>query len=75
MRAGIVQRLRQSGISCDMVDTPPAAIAASDECLVCNSVIGVWPVRSIDGKRLKASPGPATSALLEWTAAMGLGGA
>jgi 4-amino-4-deoxychorismate lyase len=75
MRAEIVLRLRQNGISCYVVDAPPAAIADSDECLVCNSLIGVWPVRSIDGTRLKAAPGPVTLGLLEWTAAMGLGGA
>lgn len=73
MRNAIIDRLREKGLSCDEVDAPANTILESDECLVCNSVIGAWPVRSLDGKRLNASPGPLTGGLLEWTAAMGLG--
>lgn len=30
----------------------PEALMKSEECFVCNSLIGVWPVRSIDGREI-----------------------
>ena len=73
MRAQIVARLTAGGVSCDAVDVAPGVVADSDECFVCNSLIGVWPVRSIDGFAVKSVPGPLTAVLMEWTRGMGLG--
>lgn len=72
MRGAVVQRLNRQGISSDAVDVTPGAIVEADECFVCNSLIGVWPVRSLDGFALKASPGPVTRDLLAWIRGLGL---
>lgn len=34
----------------------PEGLLEADECLVCNSLIGVWPVREIDGKPIPLGP-------------------
>ena len=73
MRGAIVTRLSEMGMSCDAVDVGVSALVNSDECFVCNSVIGVWPIRNIDHQELRSAPGPLTRDLLEWTARLGLG--
>lgn len=73
MRGAIVAWLSERGLSCDAVDIGSSAIFDSDECFVCNSVIGVWPVRILDQRALRSAPGPITRDLLAWTGRMGLG--
>jgi 4-amino-4-deoxychorismate lyase len=73
MRGAIVSRFSALGIQCDAVDVPPDAILESDECFACNSLIGVWPIHSLDGKMLRSSPGEITRDLLTWTGQLGLG--
>jgi len=73
MRGAIVSRFSKMGIPCDAVDVPPDAILDSDECFACNSLIGVWPIRSVDGRMLHASPGATTRGLLAWIGELGLG--
>ncbi len=34
----------------------PETLLKADECFLCNSLIGVWPVRSIDGRELPLGP-------------------
>lgn len=34
----------------------PETLLKSQECFVCNSLIGVWPVRSIDGREIPLGP-------------------
>ncbi len=36
--------------------TGPETLLKSEECFVCNSLIGVWPVRSIDGREIPLGP-------------------
>ncbi len=72
MRHAIVERLREIGIPTDAVHVPPQNVLLADECFVCNSVIGVWPVRSIDGRPLAGGPGRVTGELLKWISAIGL---
>jgi 4-amino-4-deoxychorismate lyase len=72
MRGATVVALQDRGISCDAVEAAPRTIADADECFVCNSLIGLWPVRSIDGRALKQSPGPVTVELLGWVRSIGL---
>jgi 4-amino-4-deoxychorismate lyase len=73
MRGAIVERLREMRIATDAVHVSPPTLLIADECFVCNSMIGVWPIRTIDSRPLAASPGPVTQSLLEWTATLGLG--
>jgi 4-amino-4-deoxychorismate lyase len=73
MRGAIVSRLGLLRIPCDAVDVPPDAILESDECFACNSLIGVWPIRALDGRTLREAPGEITRDLLAWTAELGLG--
>ena len=72
MRQTIVERLRELDIPTDAVHVPPQNVSLGDECFVCNSIIGVWPVRRLDGRDIARSPGPITAGLLAWTAKMGL---
>lgn len=73
MRGAIVTWLSDRSISCDAVDVAPQTLLESEECFVCNSLIGVWPVRSLDGRALKAAPGAVTGDLLAWIRNFGLG--
>lgn len=73
MRGAILSRFSALGIQCDAVDVPPDAILDSDECFACNSLIGVWPIRSLDGRTLRESPGEITRDLLAWIGQLGLG--
>jgi 4-amino-4-deoxychorismate lyase len=73
MRGAIVSRLSALRIQCDAVDLPPDAILDSDECFACNSLIGVWPIRALDGRTLRAAPGEITRELLAWIGELGLG--
>ena len=34
----------------------PEALLKADECFLCNSLIGVWPVRSIDNREIPLGP-------------------
>lgn len=36
--------------------TGPDALLKSEECFICNSLIGVWPVNSIDGQEVPLGP-------------------
>ena len=73
MRGAIIGRLSEQGISCEAVDVLPAALYECDECFVCNSLIGLWPVRRLDSQRLTPAPGGVTSELLQWIRSLGLG--
>jgi 4-amino-4-deoxychorismate lyase len=73
MRGAILAHLSEQGISCEAVDVPPGVLLDSDECFVCNSLVGAWPVRSLDGRPLRESPGPVTRATLSWIYELGLG--
>ncbi|MDA1107029.1 MAG: aminodeoxychorismate lyase [Proteobacteria bacterium] len=55
--AGIVRGLimEQPGVECAVTDLTLSDMQNADEVFLCNSVIGVWPVRELDGVQL--SPG------------------
>ena len=72
MRAAIVARLSERGMSCEAVDVAPLTLVTADECFVCNSLIGLWPVRSLDGRALAPVPGAMTRFLLDWISELGL---
>ncbi len=73
MRGAIAARFSGLGIDCEAVDVAHDAILECDECFVCNSLIGVWPIRNLDGRMLRAAPGEITRELLAWIGQLGLG--
>ena len=48
MRGLIMDMAKQSGITCAVRDIPLQALSQADEVFVCNSLIGLWPVRCVD---------------------------
>ena len=73
MRQAIVDRLREIGIPTDAVHVAPHDVSIADEAFLCNSLIGAWPVRSVDGVAAAHHPGPITSDMLKWVSAIGIG--
>jgi len=63
MRAQLLRLADEAGLATQEMDLSLAALARADEVFVCNSLIGLWPVRELDGRAL--TPGPVTRALGE----------
>ena len=57
-RSRVLALLAQSGIACEETDIPYAGLAAADEVFLTNSVIGAWPVASLETRTWV--PGPVT---------------
>src|SRR3546814_17336039 len=70
-RCGVLGTMRERvrrlavalGIECSEVRARPAVLAACDEGFVTNAVLGIWPLRQIEGRRL-SPPGPVSRRLL-----------
>lgn len=56
MRGRIIDRARELGLAVTERRLMPADLAAADECFLCNSLIGIWPVRRIDDNVLPVGP-------------------
>lgn len=56
MRAMIIDVAATLGLSCRIRPVTRAELFDADELLLCNSLIGLWPVRQLDTRRLV--PGP-----------------
>lgn len=65
MRRYLLEQARALGFSVGQVRLSLADVLAASEIFVCNSVIGIWPVRQWDQCRFK--PGPVTCELLAIT--------
>lgn len=63
MRAQLLGLAEQSGLATQEADLSLAALAGADEVFVCNSLIGLWPVRELDGRAMM--PGPVSRVLDE----------
>ncbi len=64
MRRRILEHCVAIGLSAREVELKVQDLDAADELLVCNALIGIWPVRSIAG-RLRPAPGPLTRQLMQ----------
>lgn len=64
MRSRLIEAARSFGLVAEPVEAPFERLLAADEAFVCNSVIGVWPLRRIDGRDYGA-PGPVSRRLQE----------
>lgn len=63
MRGLVLDTAQRAGIACSIRDISLQELSAAEEVFVCNSVIGVWPVISVD--RRVFSPGPVTRRIAE----------
>ncbi|MFR0716030.1 aminodeoxychorismate lyase [Pseudomonas putida] len=63
MRGVLLEQAVALGMPVRIGDLSLADLAQADEVFVCNSVYGVWPVRSIPALSLNWSPGPVTRKL------------
>ena len=54
-RALIIECAGALGLGVAEQRIAPAALAAADALFVCNSVIGIWPLRELDGRRCGTS--------------------
>jgi 4-amino-4-deoxychorismate lyase len=61
MRAMIIEIAADIGVTCSVRPVARAELFDAAELLLCNSLIGLWPVRQIDTHRLV--PGPVTRRL------------
>lgn len=64
MRKYIIERASALGRDVEICELNVDALRAGDELFVCNSVIGVWPVRAFQSTDF-GEPGPTTRRLLE----------
>ena len=67
MRDTLLGAARELGISCREEDCSPALLACASEMFVCNSLIGLWPVRVVQGwSTPNLVPGPVARRLQGW---------
>jgi 4-amino-4-deoxychorismate lyase len=63
-RERLIEAAARHGVPCEVMTLAPNDVAAADEVFVVNSLIGVWPVRDIEGRSY--SVGPITRAVQDW---------
>ena len=56
MRDIVLQVAQQQGLSVSVRDVSKAELFQADELFVCNSLIGIWPVISLDSNRYPRGP-------------------
>ena len=66
MRGIIISLIAEHGLSCIEHSYDKQALLTADEIFVCNSIIGIWPVKQIEHKRFAV--GRLTKQLQHWLA-------
>jgi 4-amino-4-deoxychorismate lyase len=56
MRQLIIDLAPAAGVQVAVTDLDLEAVHSADEVFVCNSVVGVWPVRTLQGSEWKFGP-------------------
>lgn len=64
MRAKLLALAAQRKLKIEIAAAPWPALLAADEAFVCNSLIGIWPLRALDD-RIWPAPGPHTADLMQ----------
>ncbi len=64
-RARVIEAVDALGLECEEARLDADDVNAADELFLCNSIIGIWPVREAGDTRFDA-PGPVTRALQDW---------
>lgn len=62
MRARVIEAARSLGVNAEQVEAPYEQLLQAREAFVCNSVIGLWPLRRVDAHDFGA-PGPLSQRL------------
>lgn len=68
VRGVILELAARHAIACEITELDLQQVREADEILLCNSLIGVWPVRELDGVHYE--PGPLTQRLTTYLAEM-----
>jgi len=63
MRAQIIRLASENGLTVEQGLISKKNILEADEVFVCNSIIGIWPVNSIDGTNTVFQIGNVTQGL------------
>jgi 4-amino-4-deoxychorismate lyase len=66
MRGLIMNLASQHNLKIYELDYTPEPLLSADEVFVCNSIIGIWPVKRID--QFTFEPGPVTRQIQRWLA-------
>ncbi|MEX0899977.1 MAG: aminodeoxychorismate lyase [Gammaproteobacteria bacterium] len=64
-RERVIEGAAELGLVCEEARFDQSAVGAADELFLCNSVIGIWPVREVSSVSFDA-PGPVTRTLQAW---------
>lgn len=56
IREQILSIAHEIGIDIDITDIEKSDLSDMDEIFVCNSIIGIWPVKNIDTKTCHVGP-------------------
>lgn len=59
MRAKVLDAARALGLQAEMAEAPPAQLMQASEAFLCNSLIGIWPLKRLDAHDF-GLPGPIT---------------
>jgi 4-amino-4-deoxychorismate lyase len=62
MRQHVLAAAQAAGIACHSGDYAWDEVEGADELFLTNSLVGIWPVRSLGARNLRA-PGPITRQL------------
>lgn len=65
MRQQILERAAGEGIECRIDGFSQDHLRTAEEAFICNSLIGIWPLRQLDHADWPA-PGPLTRTLMQW---------
>ncbi|MGQ0622783.1 MAG: aminodeoxychorismate lyase [Panacagrimonas sp.] len=65
MRARLIELTRANGIGCEIGVVSPDEVRHASEAFVCNSLIGIWPLRRIGSRLELPAPGPVTRRVME----------
>jgi 4-amino-4-deoxychorismate lyase len=66
MREHIIDVAWQHGAACHITTLSPADVKQADEVFVCNSLVGIWPVRRFE--EIRYSDWPMTGKIIRWLA-------
>lgn len=64
MREHLIGLARKGGIGCEIGLISPDEVRHATEAMVCNSLIGIWPLRSVGSVKFEC-PGPVTRKLID----------
>jgi 4-amino-4-deoxychorismate lyase len=64
MRRVVMDVARGGGLEVSQIAVDAASLAAAEEIFLTNALIGIWPVRALDGRSLTV--GPVTRQLQQW---------